>query len=145
MDQAILVQTIKFYTEHNLQINLENFEFHVKCHAERIQQNCLHQDVHFTIFRSFFYFSRMSTFKPPHQDDAALHHDDFSSPNSPVSSVAGDVLPYIKRLSTSDSGRGSSASDSGGSQNGDPYAALPTLNGKVIGHVGHADIRFLEF
>ena len=66
---------------------------------------------------------RMTTFKP------SVLHGDFSSPSSPVSSVAGDVMPYMKRLSISDSGRGSSGSDSGSQSGEPPYGVLPTFTG----------------
>ena len=29
-----------FYTEHNFQVDLENFEFNLKFHAKRIQDKC---------------------------------------------------------------------------------------------------------
>ena len=29
-----------FYTEHEFQVDLENFEFNLKFHAERIQEKC---------------------------------------------------------------------------------------------------------
>ena len=29
-----------FYTEHDFQVDLENFEFNLKFHAERIQDKC---------------------------------------------------------------------------------------------------------